>query len=308
MPLNRYDQGSRYLAKLDPIGLLCWLLRETPAELRFRMWLDTRTLPFPGDPERTCDTVAWLGDADPAVEWALVLEFCLDPDGELFGRLLIYEGQLWLETRPTDAGRERFAVGAVVVNLRGRGNTSRDMVLRRTGVRTLLGVAERDLAGEDAAAILAGIARGTLPRILLAWIPLMHGGGEAAIIGQWPELARQEPDSRRRGDYGGLALVFAEAAGCHKEWKEALKGWNMEESQQVLEWIDQGRVEGEAKGEAKGEANALLRLLEKKFPPGASADTIAAIRATTDLERLRQWFDLALTAASLDAFRQAAGI
>jgi hypothetical protein len=312
MPVNRYDQGCRYLAKRDPVALLGWLLRETPEELRFRTWLDARTLPFPGDPERICDTVAWLGDADPAVEWAVPLEFCLDPDGDLFGRLLIYLGQLWLEIRPTDAGRERFWVGAAVVNLRGIGNTSRDMVLRRTGVRTFLGIAERDLADENAAAVLAGIADGTAPRCPLAWIPLMHGGGEAAIIQQWLDLARQEPDSRRRSDYGGLAVVFAEAAGCRKEWKEALKGWNMEESQQVLEWIAEGEARGEAKGEARGEArgeaNALVRLLEKRFPPGAPADAVAAIRSSTDVEQLRRWFDLAVEADSLAAFRQKAGL
>lgn len=308
MPVNRYDQGSRYLAKLEPVGLLCWLLRETPAELRFRTWLDARTLPFPGDPERICDTVAWLGDADPAVEWALPLEFCLDPDGELFGRLLIYLGQLWLETRPTDAGRERFAVGAVVVNLRGRGSTSRDMVLRRTGVRTFLGIAERNLADEDAAATLAGIAGGTAPRCLLAWIPLMQGGCETAIIQQWLELARQEPDSRRRSDYGGLALVFADAAHCRKEWKEALRGWNVEESQQVLEWIAEGEAKGEARGEAKGQAEALLRVLARRFPPGPAEEMVSAIRAMKDLGRLGAWLDAAATADSLDAFRQAAGL
>src|SRR5262249_56603993 len=127
MPPNRFDQASRYAAKLDAVGFLSWLLREDAAELRFRLWLDTRTLPFPGDPERTCDTVAWLGDADPAVEWALVLVFCLEPVSELFGRLLIYLCQLWGKKRPTDARGERFAVGAVVVNLTGRGQTSRDM-------------------------------------------------------------------------------------------------------------------------------------------------------------------------------------
>jgi hypothetical protein len=117
-------------------------------------------------------------------------------------------------------------------------------------------------------------------------------------------LARQELDSRRRSDHGGLALVFAEAAGCRKDWKEALKGWNMVESEQVLEWI----AEGEAKGRVKGEANALLRLPEKRFPPGVPAETIVAIRATTDVEHLRRWFDLALEADSLGAFRQAAGL
>jgi hypothetical protein len=107
-------------------------------------------------------------------------------------------------------------------------------------------------------------------------------------------------DSRRRAEYGGLALEFAEAAERLPVWKEALKGWNMVESQQVLEWI--------AEGEAKGEANALLQLLELRFPPGATADLLARIRATTDLTRLRTWFKFAVTADSLDAFRQAAGL
>jgi hypothetical protein len=128
---------------------------------------------------------------------------------------------------------------------------------------------------------------------------LMHGGGEAAIIQQWLDLAHQETDSRRRSDYGGLALVFADAAGCRKDWKEALKGWNMIESQQVLEWIAEGRVEGEA--------NALLRVLARRFPPGATPEMIAVIRATQDLERLEAWLDTAATADSLDAFRQASG-
>jgi hypothetical protein len=56
MPRNRFDQASRSAAKLDAVGFLCWLLRETPA-----------TLPFPGEPDRPCDTIAWLGDPDPAI-------------------------------------------------------------------------------------------------------------------------------------------------------------------------------------------------------------------------------------------------
>ncbi len=182
MPPNRFDQASRYAAKLDAVGFLCWLLGEDAAELRFRTWLDTRTLPFPGDPERTCDTVAWLADADPALEWALPVEFCLEADSELFGRLLVYLGQLWLEKRPTDGRGERFAVGAAIVNLTGRGRTSRAMSLRRTGVRTHLEVRERNLCDEDAAALLDAIANGSAARCLLPWIPLMHGGEETVII------------------------------------------------------------------------------------------------------------------------------
>jgi hypothetical protein len=136
---NRIDQACRYVAKLDPVGLLSWLLNRAAENMGFRGWLDTRTVPFPGDPERTCDTVAWLSGPDPAVEWALPVEFCLQPDSKLFGRLLIYLGLLWLEKRPTDAGGERSSVGAVVVNLTGRGHSSRDMVLPDTAVRTCLG-------------------------------------------------------------------------------------------------------------------------------------------------------------------------
>jgi len=308
MPPNRFDQASRYAAKLDAVGFLAWLLKEEPTEVRFRLWLDTRTLPFPGDPERTCDTVAWLSDADPAIEWALPVEFCLEPDGELPGRLLVYLGQLWLEKRPTDAGGERFAVGAAVVNLTGRGHASRDMRLRQTGVRTNLEVAERNLVDEEAAALVDAIAAGQVSRCLLPWLPLMHGGDETGIIQRWIELASQEIDSRRRGDYGGLALVFAEAAKRLPIWKDALKEWNVIESQQVLEWMAMGEVKGEARGEVKGEVKALLLVLASRFPPGATPEMEAAIRATADLGRLESWLDLAAKSSSLDAFRQAAGL
>lgn len=178
------------------------------------------------------------------------------------------------------------------------------MVLRNTGVRTALFVEDRNLQDQDAAVTLAGIAAGTLGRSLLLWIPLMHGGGVVGIIQQWLELARQETDSRRRSDYGGLALVFAEASGRPPVWKEALKGWNMRDSQQVLEWIAMGRSEGKI----EGERDALLRLLEKRFSPGAPAEVISAIRGTEDLEQLRHWVDSACSADSLDASRQAAGL
>lgn len=304
MPPNRFDQACRYAAKLDAAGFLCWLLREDAADLRFRTWLDTRTLPFPGDPERTCDTVAWLADADPAVEWAVPVEFALEPAGEFFGRLLVYLGQLWLEIRPTQAGKERFSVGAAVVNLTGRGRTSATMTLRHTGIRTGLEVVERNLCDEDAAALLDAVAGGEASRCLLSWIPLMHGGEEAGIIQRWIELASQETNSRLRGDYGGLALVFAEAAKRLPVWKEALKEWNVIESQQVLEWM----AMGEAKGEVKGEIKSLLGVLAELFPPGAPSDLDAIIRATSDPEQLRRWLLIAVKGDSLDAFRKTAGL
>ncbi|HWG43956.1 MAG TPA: hypothetical protein VN688_14355 [Gemmataceae bacterium] len=98
----------------------------------------------------------------------------------------------------------------------------------------------------------------------------------------------------------------------------------MKESQQVLEWINMGRAEGRAEGRtegrtegraegrtegrAEGEASALLRLLAKRFPPGAPVDLAAKIQQTTELEHLQNWFDLAWAVDSLDAFRQAASL
>src|SRR5262249_27709329 len=124
MARNRYDQASRYGAKMDPPGFLCWLLRVPALPLPFRGWLDTRTLPFPGEPDRTCDTVAELGEAGEPHSWALPVEFCLAPDPALPGRLLAYLGLLWLE-RQRNQPEVAWSVGAVVVNLTGAAATSR---------------------------------------------------------------------------------------------------------------------------------------------------------------------------------------
>ena len=140
--------------------------------------------------------------------------------------------------------------------------------------------------------------RGVVPLITLR-----HGAVKVGIIEQWKALAMRGPDARRRSDYGGLGLVFAEAAKRLPIWKAHLKEWNMIESQQVLEWMAQG----EARGEARGETNLLLRLLEKRHG-SIPVDLVKVIRQTQDLSVLRAWFDLALDAPSLSDFRKQTGI
>ncbi len=153
--VNPYDQASRYLAKRDPLGLLRWLLPRLGTNWIFHNWLDTRTIPFPGQPDRICDTVACLLDKAARQHWwALVLEFQSQPDEEMFGRLLEYLGRLWRELRPTQSDSKRHDVVALVVNLTGRGHTARDLRLGRTGLRTCLQVGERNLADESAARTL----------------------------------------------------------------------------------------------------------------------------------------------------------
>ncbi len=318
MSRNRFDQASRYGAKLDPPGLLRWLW--TDDRVVFLRWLDAHTLPFPGDPERICDTVACVGEGDDADPWAIPIEFSLEPDGAMFGRLLVYLGQLWLELRPHGRGA-RYHVGAVVVNLTGQGRASRDLRLGGTGVHTCLEVIEINPSTHRADTTLEAIASGTLPRCVLPWIPLMQGGDEVAILDRWKDIASRETDAARRSDFGGLALVFAEAAGRLPTWKQSLKGWNMRDSQRVLEWIEQGRAEGitegkiegkiegeregKMKGKVEGERDALLRLLRKKFSPTLPADLAATITACADGPRLERWFDSAIDADTLEAFRHA---
>jgi hypothetical protein len=302
MPPNRYDQACRYAAKkLDVPGFLAWLLREPAAAVRFLQWLDTRTLPFPGEPDRTCDTVARLADDDPAMHWAVVLEFCIKPVPDFFGRVLAYLGQLWLEVRPNETRGERFQVGAVVVNLTGHGRTGRDMRLRQTGIRTCVEPLERNLSEEDAAATLDGIAAGRISRALLPWIPLMTGGGEAGIIQKRVELAKAEQNERVRADYGGLVVVFAEAAGREAVWREAMKEWNMVESPFIKEF----EMAAEKKGAVQNQKDNLLWLLERRFPTALPAELVAAITTTSNLDQLKKWTTAAYDAPTLDAFRQA---
>ena len=135
MTPNPFDQGSRYLAKLDPPGFLRWLEPSFEDPLVFNGWLDTRSIPFPGVPDRTCDTVAEIRDSTKrATSWAIPIEFQTRPDSQMFGRLLEFLGRLWRETHPPRSAKARFGVAAIVVNLTGLGKTSRDLILGTTGL------------------------------------------------------------------------------------------------------------------------------------------------------------------------------
>ncbi len=300
IPPNPFDQACRYLAKLEPVALIAWLLGISPTQFAFRRWLDTRLLRFPGEPDRTCDTVAFLEDLFRGhIPWAVVLEFQIEPDALMFGRMLGYFSPLWLELKPNDARGDRFQLGAIIVNLTGKGSASRVMDWADTGMHTELRFVERNLGAKHADVELASIAAGTAPRVVLAWIPLMHGGGKSATITKWLELAGAEPDARRRSDYGGLALVFAEAAGCLDAWKDALKEWNVIQSKQVAEWQDQARVQGRTQMAAE----LLLRLLKSKF--GELPEVVEkSIQSLGNADRLSDMLLRAAQCSSIDEWRQ----
>jgi hypothetical protein len=300
MAVNVYDQAARYVIKLDPPGFLAWLLGLLKAVLVFRGWLDTRTLPFPGEPDRTCDTVAALQDPDrPDEPIALVVESQAEPDADMLERILEYLARFRREYRHGPERRGKYRIAGAVLNLTGavQENVLHMALAGESGVELRLQIIQRTLREEDAAATLAGVAAGQLARCILPWVPLMRGGGEPGIIEMWKRCAVGEPESRLRSDYAGLALVFAELARVKSEWLAGLEGWNMLESQQVLEWQMLAKVDTQRR--------ALLRLLELRFPVPLPAELLSTIKTTNDLGQLSRWFDAAAVSPSLDTFRVA---
>ena len=298
--INRFDQAARYFVRTDPAAVLGWLLDSRPAEFRFLGWLDTRSVPFPGETDRVGDLVARVERADPAGEpWLVAVEVQIEPDPLMFGRLLEYLGRLWRAEKPSPEPGDRYRLAAAVLNLTGTGRTSQDFEWAPDGPRTCLRVAERNPARESAAGLLAGIAGGTRPAALLPVVPLMLGGPEPSIIEEWKRLASAEADSRRRGEHGALAVIFAEAADVRPAWKEALKDWNMTESQQVLEWQEEARLDTQVV--------TIIGILEDKFQ-AVPADLSARLRAISDSQRLLRLTILAAKTPSLDQFRADAGL
>jgi hypothetical protein len=296
MTPDPFDRTCRYLLRQTAEPLLGWLLGSA---FDFVQWLDTRRLPWPGQPERACDTVTHVRDLKRGgVPWAVVVEFQTEPDADMLGRLLEYLGKLRLDARPTPHPGDRFKVAAVVVYLTGTTSCAEEMEWPEAGLGTAVIPKEVHLAKLRAADILDAAERGDAPRVAVAWVPLMQGREEPGIIQRWLQVAGQEPDARRRADLG-LALTFAELAGCRHVWKDALKEWNMRESITIKEWQREARVEGQVA--------FLVRVLKKKF--GKVPDEVAnAIASETDLDKLDAWSDVAALVGALEDFRQQTGL
>src|SRR5262249_29554752 len=98
-----------------------------------------------------------------------------------------------------------------------------------------------DAAGEALAALEAGATTWGAP----FWAPLVKGGDDSAVLTRWREIASRVEDARARNDLARIALVFAELAGRLAAWSDALRGWDMIESQLVWELTADARRESE---------------------------------------------------------------
>jgi hypothetical protein len=157
----------------------------------------------------------------------------------------------------------------------------------------------RTLARESAADTLAAIARGTVARCVLPWIPLIRGAAEAGIIEEWKRLGEIEPDEQQRANYGSLALIFVELTRWPEVWREGLKGWNMRQSQIVSEWQAEARREGNVEM-----ARAILfKGVPTRFGVEIPTDLRSRVEKETDAEVLQRWCDLLMAAPTLERFR-----
>jgi hypothetical protein len=293
MATDRFDQTARFTARFDPEGFLAWLLPGFGEQLRFERWLDTRTAPKPGETNQTADTLAELTTPGRVESpWLFLLEFQTEPDPIMFGRLLAQLGKSWIEHVPDDLPGSRYQLAAAVVNLTGTTESlpaSRSFVFPVRGREVRLDLEERHLATESAGETLDAIARGAASKSILAFVPLMTGGGEEGIIRRWLEVATTEPDHRRRGDLGVLTRTMAELKPWLGEWQKALKGWNMRESTFVQGWIDLGREEGKDEGKLQTLRQTLRALLKKRFGK-VPAKVLRRIEAATDPDKLEKAF------------------
>jgi hypothetical protein len=153
---DRFDQTARFTARFDPEGFLAWLVPGFAEHLRFERWLDTRTVPLPGEANQTADTLGELTElhrVEPP--WLFLLECQTEPDPKMFGRLLVQLGNFWLEHVPDGLPGSRYQLAAGVVNLTGTAESlpaSRDFPFPLEDIRVCLAAKEKHLATEIAKA------------------------------------------------------------------------------------------------------------------------------------------------------------
>jgi hypothetical protein len=221
-------------------------------------------------------------------------------------RLLVILGLLRLTQHPSEEPGDRYWVGAVVVNLTGRGDASREYEWRGANLQALLKPRELNLAALDAGEVLDQVERGAAPVEALAWVPTMQRGDDSTIIQRWLDLARDVRDHKRRAELV-LAVVFAELAGREEKWIKALEEWNMTESKIIGSLLAAAEAKAEAKGKTEGKAEMLVEVLQKRFKK-VPDDLRARILAEQQSERLSDWSEVALGVRSLRKFRERAGL
>jgi hypothetical protein len=310
---NDFDAACRRMAKLSPLGVLSWLISAFAENLQFTRWMETRSTSKPGEPQGIRDTLAELRELLSGRLWAFLLEFQLEPDPDMFGRLLVYLGTTWLELHPDPLPGSRYYLAVAVVNLTGTKQSipaSWDMTLPGPdGIGCILKVRERYLQEEAALPLLYAIQSGQQARILLPWIVVMQTDDLEETIRLWLELWNSEPDERMQSEYLELTRVFLELSANQKRWRQVLEGLSVQKKSAYLEEIRQvERKEGHQEGLREGQARTIVQILRLKFAHALPDELAKTIEQTRDAARLDQWTNIAATATTLDDFRRDGGL
>ena len=183
--VGAYDQASRYITKARPSAFFTWRAPALGRRWTFRGWLGTRGIAFPGEPDRTCDTVAeFVHRTNPQRRAVVDVEFEAEPDADMLERLGEYAFRLRRERRYGPGPAGKYAVLSLLVNLTGAEQTH-DLNMVADGwddASLRLLVSQATLRQEDATQTLARIAAGELEPWVLPWLPLLHGAAESGNL------------------------------------------------------------------------------------------------------------------------------
>jgi hypothetical protein len=289
-----FDQAARFAAQAEPEAPVRRLLAESKVALRFREWLDTRTIPLPGGPERVADLLAALEDEE-GKPWLLVFEFQSQLDPDKLDVTLEEAGILRGHARHGTDRKGKYRVLTALIYLQGR---CPEAVLEMTlpgGFGTRHAPLVWNVGDDSASATLEAVANGLLSWGMLFWVALMAEGEQEGVIAHWREVVTAVvADRRMRGNLGGIALVFAELVGRRVEWKRGLEGFEMTESQVVNEWISQGAL--------RNQRENLLQALELRFPGAVTDEITRLVNDQESMELLNDWFRAALKAGTFEEF------
>lgn len=295
--MGAYDQAARFAAQADHDAVVRRVLRPTKLDLPFREWLDTRTVPPPGGPDRIADLIAAL-DRPSGEPVLLVLEFQSEHDPEKLDVTLEETGTLRTRVRHGEERRGKYGVLPALIYLRGK---CPDPILDMTlpgGYGTLHRPLVWEVEADDAAEVVASVERGETSWGMLFWVPLMAGAAEPALIARW--RARVEGVSSRglRHNLVGIALVFSELSRRRVEWGHGLEGFEMTESEVVNGWIRRGMAEGVLEGRRR----TLLQILNRRFPGAVPAEVTRLISEQESMDLLSHWTDAAVDAYTFQQF------
>ncbi len=304
MDKTNYDEASRYLGHQGDAPVIRWLLRLREDQVGFDGFLNS-VLTLPGSKQRICDLVVRLRDLSRnGVPVAGLVEFQTKPAPDMFGRMLLAGAICWQTVRPSNLPGDRYELCAVVVNLTGTGDSARHMHLGAS--EWSLKPVEVNLSTLDAGEVLDQVEAGEAPADVLAWVSVMQRGDDPSIVQRWLAIASEVDNLARRGDFG-LVVLFANAVGRKELWEKALEGWKMEDVSIVKEWKAKAHSAGKLEGKRESKREDLIRILERRWPP-VPPDVEARIRDCTDLDELNRWMDFAISAASVEQFRQDTGV